>query len=57
MRAGLLTERRERTKRLYRLRVEGFDGVRELLSSFWDANLKSLKAAIEEEYTAEKRGR
>jgi DNA-binding transcriptional ArsR family regulator len=50
MRAGLLLERRDRTRRLYRLRPEGFAGVRDLLSSFWDANLARLKSAVETDY-------
>lgn len=50
VRAGLLQERRDRTRRLYRLRPEGFAGVRDLLSPFWDASLARLRSAIEKDY-------
>jgi len=50
VRAGLLLERCDRTRRLYRLRPEGFAGVRDLLSLFWDANLARLKSAVESDY-------
>jgi DNA-binding transcriptional ArsR family regulator len=50
VRAGLLQERRDRTRRLYRLRPEGFARVRDLLSPFWDANLARLKSAVETDY-------
>jgi DNA-binding transcriptional ArsR family regulator len=50
VRAGLLVERRDRTRRLYRLRPEGFAGLRELLSPLWDASLKRLKSAVETDY-------
>jgi DNA-binding transcriptional ArsR family regulator len=50
LRAGLLIERRDRTRRLYKLRPEGFEGVRELLSPFWDVSLTRLKSAIESDY-------
>src|SRR6478736_4604769 len=33
--AGLLTERRDGTRRLYALRSESLEPVRELLSEFW----------------------
>jgi DNA-binding transcriptional ArsR family regulator len=49
-RAGLLVERRDRTRRLYRLRPEGFASVRDLLSLFWDASLTRLKSAVERDY-------
>lgn len=48
--AGLLVERRDRTRRLYKLRPEGFEGVRQLLSPFWDRGLARLKSAIESDY-------
>jgi DNA-binding transcriptional ArsR family regulator len=54
MRAGLLVERRDRTRRLYRLRPEGFAGVRELLSPFWDLSLLRLKTTIESDYAKRK---
>jgi DNA-binding transcriptional ArsR family regulator len=45
--AGLLHERRDGTKRLYRLRPEGLRGVRKLLDLFWDVKLDRLKSAVE----------
>ncbi len=47
--AGLLNERRAGTRRFYRLRPEGFDGLRRLLDSFWDTRLSRLKAEAEQE--------
>lgn len=46
-RAGLLHERREGTKRLYRLRPEGLRELRKLLDLFWDVKLDRLKAEVE----------
>jgi DNA-binding transcriptional ArsR family regulator len=45
--AGLLTERHVGVKRLYRLRPEGFRGLRRLLDTFWDEKLDRLKAEVE----------
>jgi DNA-binding transcriptional ArsR family regulator len=45
--AGLLEERRDGTRRLYRVRPEGFSGLREFLDVFWDDGLGRLKAAAE----------
>jgi DNA-binding transcriptional ArsR family regulator len=45
--AGLLTERREGTRRLYRLRPEGFRSLRKLLETFWDERLDRLKGEVE----------
>lgn len=47
--AGLLTERREGTRRIYRARPEGFAEVREYFASLWDTSLDQLKAAAEAE--------
>ncbi|HYW59297.1 MAG TPA: metalloregulator ArsR/SmtB family transcription factor [Xanthobacteraceae bacterium] len=46
-RAGLLTERREGTKRLYSLRPEGLDQLRSFIEEFWDVRLLRLKRAAE----------
>jgi len=46
-RAGLLTERREGTKRLYSLRPEGVDQLRSFIEEFWDVRLLRLKRAAE----------
>jgi DNA-binding transcriptional ArsR family regulator len=45
--AGLVTERREGTRRLYRARPEGLDDVRAFLDEFWDDKLKNLKREVE----------
>lgn len=45
--AGLLTERREGTRRLYALNHEALEPVRELLSEFWPDALRRLKKAVE----------
>lgn len=47
VKVGLVSERRERTKRLYRLRPEGFNELRTFLDGFWDLRLDRLKSAIE----------
>ncbi|HIK58914.1 MAG TPA: ArsR family transcriptional regulator [Nitrospinaceae bacterium] len=38
--AGLITERRKGTSRIYRLRSEGFEPIKALLTSFWDSKLE-----------------
>jgi DNA-binding transcriptional ArsR family regulator len=48
-RAGLVTERREGTRRLYRARREGLLGLREFLDAFWDARLDDLRHEAERE--------
>jgi DNA-binding transcriptional ArsR family regulator len=45
--AGLLEERREGTRRLYRVRPEAFGEVRAYLESFWEEGLLALKNAVE----------
>jgi DNA-binding transcriptional ArsR family regulator len=47
--AGLLTERRQGTRRLYRARPEGLDDLREYLDGFWGGRLWLLKQAAEKE--------
>lgn len=47
--AGLLTERREGTKRLYRARPEGLQELRDFLEGFWHHHLVRLKQAAERE--------
>jgi DNA-binding transcriptional ArsR family regulator len=55
--AGLVTERREGTRRLYRLRPEGFDDLKSFLEAFWDEGLERLKEAAEYEEGRRRRGR
>jgi DNA-binding transcriptional ArsR family regulator len=45
--ADLIVERREGTRRWYRARPEGLEGLREYLESFWDVNLGELKQQAE----------
>jgi len=45
--AGLVTERREGTRRFYRARPEGLDDVRAFLDEFWDDKLQRLKREVE----------
>jgi DNA-binding transcriptional ArsR family regulator len=45
--AGLLTERRDGTRRLYRARPEGLGELREFLEGFWSDRLERLKLAAE----------
>ena len=45
--AGLVTERREGAKRLYRARPEGLREVRAFLDDFWDDKLERLKREVE----------
>jgi DNA-binding transcriptional ArsR family regulator len=47
--AGLVTERRQGTMRLYRARPEGLSEVRAFLEGFWDHRLEGLKRAAERE--------
>jgi hypothetical protein len=53
----LLTERREGTRRLYRVRPEGLAGLRAFLAEFWDERLDALKTAAETEERRKGRGR
>ncbi|HTU13759.1 MAG TPA: metalloregulator ArsR/SmtB family transcription factor [Solirubrobacterales bacterium] len=47
--AGLISERRDGTKRLYRFDPAGFADLRSFLDSFWDERLELLKTAAEQE--------
>src|SRR5687768_2962293 len=47
--AGLVTERREGTRRLYRARPEGLAELRAFLDGFWELRLEHLKQAAERE--------
>jgi DNA-binding transcriptional ArsR family regulator len=47
--AGLVTVRREGTRRLYKVRPEGLAEVRAFLEEFWDTGLQQLKEAAEAE--------
>ena len=45
--AGLVTERRERTRHLFLVRTDGLAAVRYFLDGFWPAHLAGLKRAAE----------
>lgn len=53
--AGLLTERRQGTRRLYRARPEGLAELKAFLEAFWDESLERLRhhAELEERRAAE----
>lgn len=52
--AGLVTERRDGRRRLYRARPEGLAELRSFLDGFWDDSLERLRLEAERE---ERRGR
>lgn len=47
--AGLVTERRERTRHLFAVRTDGLRAVRDFLDGFWPSHLAALKQAAEAE--------
>jgi DNA-binding transcriptional ArsR family regulator len=55
--AGLVVERREGTRRLYRARPEGLAGLREFVDRFWDERLERLRLAAELEEGRKRRAR
>jgi DNA-binding transcriptional ArsR family regulator len=46
--AGLIAERRDGTRRLYRARPEGLSALKEFLEEFWDDRLGKLKRLAEQ---------
>jgi DNA-binding transcriptional ArsR family regulator len=50
--AGLVSERRDGTKRLYRARPEGLVELKDFLEAFWDDRLQALKREAEREERA-----
>ena len=55
--AGLLSERRDGARRLYRLRHEALEPVRQLLAEFWPEALGRLKIAVEAAHPRPAKGR
>ena len=51
--AGLVTERRDGTRRLYRAQPARLADVLAFLQSFWDVRLDALKQAVEAEVREE----
>jgi DNA-binding transcriptional ArsR family regulator len=47
--AGLLTERRDGTRRLYRARPEGLAGLRRFLDDMWASSLDDARRLVEAE--------
>jgi DNA-binding transcriptional ArsR family regulator len=47
--AGLLSERRDGTRRLYRARAEGLAGLREFLDDMWSGALDTARRITEHE--------
>jgi DNA-binding transcriptional ArsR family regulator len=56
--AGLLSERRDGTRRLYRTQPEALAGLRDFLNEFWTDRLERLRLAAElEQQRRDKRGK
>jgi DNA-binding transcriptional ArsR family regulator len=51
--AGLVTERRDGTRRLYRIEPAGLQELREYFERFWDEALEAFKEAAEREQEEE----
>ncbi|GHF18575.1 transcriptional regulator [Amycolatopsis deserti] len=47
--AGLLDERRDGTRRLYRARPDGLDGLRRFLDDMWASSLDTARRLVEAE--------
>jgi DNA-binding transcriptional ArsR family regulator len=45
--AGLMSERRDGTRRIYRARPEGLTELRAFLDEFWSERLEALKREVE----------
>jgi DNA-binding transcriptional ArsR family regulator len=45
--AGLVTERRDRTRRLYRANPTGLLGLKQFVDRFWSTGLERLKDEVE----------
>ncbi len=55
--AGLVTDRREGTRRYFRAAPEGLSELRAYIEGFWDGRLEALKEAAEAEQRQQQRGR
>ena len=47
--AGLVSERRDGTRRIYRTRPEGLSELRAFLDDFWSERLEAIKREVEAE--------
>jgi DNA-binding transcriptional ArsR family regulator len=54
--AGLLSERREGTRRLYRARSEGLEGLRAFLEDMWASSLDTARRLVEADREDQHRG-
>jgi DNA-binding transcriptional ArsR family regulator len=55
--AHVLAERRDGTRRLYSVRPEAIESVRQFLDDLWPASLNRLKAEVEARGSAKRRRR
>ena len=55
--AGLVSERRDGTRRLYRALPEALGELRAVLEAYWDTALDSLKQAAEQAEQDKRRGK
>ncbi len=55
--AGLLSVRKDGTRRLYRSRPEAVADVKAFIDSYWQEGLDRLKAAAEAQHRRDKNGR
>jgi DNA-binding transcriptional ArsR family regulator len=55
--AGLVSERRDGTRRLYSARPEGLAELRAFLEGFWEEGMGRLKREAEKEERRKRRGR
>jgi DNA-binding transcriptional ArsR family regulator len=53
--AGLVTERRDGTRRLYRARHDGMEELRRFIDSYWTTGLERLRDAAETAQRAKER--
>jgi len=56
-RAGLITERRLGTQRLYRADPQAMTDLRAMFESFWDESLEQVRSAAETDATRRRQGR
>ena len=56
-RAGLITERRLGTQRLYRADPQAVTDLRAMLESFWDDSLEQVRSSAEKAATRRRQGR
>ena len=55
--AGLVSERRDGTRRFYRIRAEGFRDLQVYFAQFWDSRLEALRVEAEREERSQRSAR